>query len=169
MFEELYQAQFKPLQDAYPLNSEVFANGKVYKVIDWGFDGSVPHLVGVDREGNEMTLTSYEAVTYKVCARCKGSGKHSFNLRDGAVCYGCSGVGKSINAPTGFPKKVVMTCIKDWSKFGYTVGSELKGVFSGFSTTGGTPLYKCTDNQFGVSRNLLYSNMLNYFTVKEVR
>lgn len=29
----------------------------------------------------------------KTCTRCQGSGKHSFNLRDGNVCYKCSGAG----------------------------------------------------------------------------
>lgn len=29
----------------------------------------------------------------EVCGRCAGTGKHSFNLRDGSMCYGCSGYG----------------------------------------------------------------------------
>jgi len=27
------------------------------------------------------------------CGRCGGSGKHSYNTRDGSVCFGCSGKG----------------------------------------------------------------------------
>lgn len=29
----------------------------------------------------------------KVCTRCHGSGKYSFNLKDGDTCYGCQGTG----------------------------------------------------------------------------
>ena len=28
------------------------------------------------------------------CPRCNGSGRYSFNLQDGTVCYGCMGRGK---------------------------------------------------------------------------
>lgn len=168
-FEELYQAQFKPLQDAYPLNSEVFSNGKVYIVVDYGFEGTKPHLVGIDREGKEMTLLQYEAVTYKVCTRCKGAGHYSFNLRDGSVCYGCSGVGKSIIAPAGLPKKIALTCTEAWGRFYYEVGDQLNGVFCGFSKTGGTPLYKCTSQKYGTSRELMYNNIIKHFLVKELK
>ena len=34
-------------------------------------------------------------VIAKTCARCNGSGKYSFNLKDGDVCYGCAGSGKT--------------------------------------------------------------------------
>jgi hypothetical protein len=36
--------------------------------------------------------TAIETVT---CARCAGSGSHSFNLMHGSVCYGCNGTGKA--------------------------------------------------------------------------
>jgi len=34
------------------------------------------------------TTLIYETQT---CSRCLGSGHHSFNLRDGTICYGCRG------------------------------------------------------------------------------
>src|SRR5258708_1071140 len=43
-------------------------------------------------------------ITSIICPRCGGSGQHSFNLRDGTVCYGCGGVGKVPCAPKGQPK-----------------------------------------------------------------
>lgn len=43
-----------------------------------------------------MTQRAKERTTKlesETCGRCGGSGKHSFNLRDGDVCYGCGGRG----------------------------------------------------------------------------
>lgn len=42
-----------------------------------------------------MTQTAATAPRFatKTCTRCAGSGRHSFNLRDGDTCYGCSGTG----------------------------------------------------------------------------
>ena len=30
-----------------------------------------------------------------VCKRCSGTGKHSFNLKNGTICFGCSGSGNN--------------------------------------------------------------------------
>jgi ribosomal protein L37E len=43
-------------------------------------------------------------INTRICTRCDGTGKHSFNLRDGDVCYGCGGAGKQIVTPKGQPK-----------------------------------------------------------------
>lgn len=48
-------------------------------------------------------------VPTKVCPRCQGSGKYSFNLKDGDVCYKCNGSGKVIAASKG-QKKIKATC-----------------------------------------------------------
>ncbi len=32
----------------------------------------------------------------KTCSRCGGTGKHSYNYKDGSVCYGCEGYGKKL-------------------------------------------------------------------------
>lgn len=47
-------------------------------------------------------------INAKVCTRCNGTGKHSYNLKDADVCYGCGGTGKMIIAPKG-QKKVKPT------------------------------------------------------------
>jgi len=49
------------------------------------------------------------AINTKVCTRCHGSGSHSFNLKDGTVCYGCGGSEKVVTTPKG-QKKVRPTC-----------------------------------------------------------
>ena len=41
---------------------------------------------------NKTTLT-YDKET---CGRCGGTGQHSFNLRHGSVCYGCTGSGQRL-------------------------------------------------------------------------
>lgn len=38
-------------------------------------------------------LKSKEGLEIKVCSRCGGSGKFSFNLMHGSRCYGCGGTG----------------------------------------------------------------------------
>jgi hypothetical protein len=44
-----------------------------------------------------MTTTTTRTDRYgfpvRTCTRCGGSGHHSFNLRDGDTCWGCSGTG----------------------------------------------------------------------------
>ena len=37
-----------------------------------------------------MTTRTFETVT---CTRCNGTGRYSFNLKDGNTCYGCGGKG----------------------------------------------------------------------------
>jgi hypothetical protein len=32
----------------------------------------------------------------EICGRCAGTGQHSFNARDGRVCFGCNGAGKRL-------------------------------------------------------------------------
>lgn len=39
---------------------------------------------------NSKTFETY------TCFRCQGSGRYSFNLMDGSVCYGCGGTGKKL-------------------------------------------------------------------------
>ena len=51
------------------------------------------------------------AIATQTCNRCNGSGKHSFNLRDGDTCYGCGGSGLVAMAPKG-QKKVKPTAEK---------------------------------------------------------
>lgn len=163
-FEEQYQAQFKPLQDAFPLNSEVFAKGKIYKVIDYGFCGSKPHLVGIDREGNEMQLNEWHTVEYKLCTRCGGSGRYSWNMTHGSLCYGCSGVGKEVLPPEGVSKIIKGVCVVDFPKFNFTKGAEFSGRFCGFSKTGGTPLYYVVNKHAGYK--ILLSNLQKHFQIQ---
>jgi DNA-binding FadR family transcriptional regulator len=39
------------------------------------------------------------------CTRCNGTGRHSFNLRDGSMCYGCSGKGTITTTATEQARK----------------------------------------------------------------
>lgn len=48
-----------------------------------------------------MTMT---AINTKTCTRCGGTGRHSYNLRDADLCYGCGGTGLMLEAPKGQPK-----------------------------------------------------------------
>jgi hypothetical protein len=48
-------------------------------------------------------------INTQICPRCIGTGKHSFNLKDGEVCYGCGGTGMVTVTPKG-QKKVKATC-----------------------------------------------------------
>jgi len=43
-------------------------------------------------------------ITSQPCGRCGGSGRHSYNLRDGDICYGCGGTGMVAMAPKGQKK-----------------------------------------------------------------
>ena len=43
-------------------------------------------------------------ITTQVCPRCIGTGKYSYNLKDGDRCYGCGGTGKVAKAPNGQAK-----------------------------------------------------------------
>lgn len=54
-------------------------------------------------------MTTKVQSTTKTCGRCLGTGKHSYNLKDGDVCYGCGGSGQIAVAPKG-QKKVKPTC-----------------------------------------------------------
>lgn len=47
------------------------------------------------------------------CPRCTGSGRHSFNLRDGDVCYGCSGSGFKMVNPTTDARKAAKAAEKE--------------------------------------------------------
>lgn len=40
-------------------------------------------------------------IAVRVCTRCGGTGKHSYNLRHGDMCYGCGGTGKVVVTPKG--------------------------------------------------------------------
>jgi len=164
-FEAQYQTEFAPIAEKHPIGSEVFANGKVYKVVDYEITGNKRGLVGVDREGNEKALYVFEPVLNKVCGRCGGSGRYSWNQKHGSVCYGCSGVGKQVLAPNGFPQKVKTVCEVDLPKFGFKVGDELRGEFCGFSKTGGTPKYAAVNKRTNVGNIIMYSTIKKHFKV----
>jgi hypothetical protein len=57
--------------------------------------------------------------TTKTCTRCNGSGKHSFNLKDGDVCYKCSGAG--VVAVTSKGAKVKATSTLRKAQIGDTI------------------------------------------------
>lgn len=162
-FEEQYQAQFDGLREEYPLGSEVFANGKVYKITDYEMMGNKSGVVGIDREGNEKSLYEFEPVQYKVCGRCGGSGRYSYNMQHGSICYGCSGIGKQILAPSGYPQKLVAVCTKEVKGFTKWIKlqDEIKAEFCGFTKSGGTPLY-FTDKRV----TLMYKKILDCFVIK---
>lgn len=42
-----------------------------------------------------------DTIASKPCGRCGGSGRHSFNLRDLDMCYGCGGSGRVLATPKG--------------------------------------------------------------------
>lgn len=41
----------------------------------------------------DIVKTTKDGRVLVTCTRCKGCGKHSFNLRDGSTCWGCQGTG----------------------------------------------------------------------------
>jgi len=51
------------------------------------------------------------------CGRCNGTGKHSFNLMHGTMCFGCQGTGKKIVTPKG-QKKIAPTAPVSNAKIG---------------------------------------------------
>jgi len=57
--------------------------------------------------------------TTKTCTRCNGSGKHSFNLKDGTVCYKCAGAG--VVAVTAKGAKVKPTSTLHKAQIGDTI------------------------------------------------
>ena len=168
-FEAQYQADFAPLAEEYPIGSEVFANGKVYKVTDYEIYGNKSGVVGVDREGNEKSLYSFEKIRYKVCGRCGGSGRYSYNHKDGSRCYGCSGVGKQMLAPNGLPQRIRIECIEPLVRFRFAVGEKASCEFIGFSKTGGTPLYhviKSDGPNKGVAYNIRKVTIEKHFKTR---
>lgn len=165
MFEQAYQAEFNPMKEAYPLNSEIFSGGKVYRVTDYVISGNKRGVVGIDREGNEREIYDGEPVRYKVCGRCGGSGRHSWNQTHGSTCYGCSGKGKNTLAPSGFPQKIKAVCAADLPKFGYVKGDEMTGEFCGFSKTGGTPKYLTHNPRRRLDTILLHSTIVKHFEI----
>ncbi len=57
--------------------------------------------------------------TTKTCTRCNGTGTYSFNLKDGTVCYGCSGSG--VVAVTSKGKKIKATSTLRNAQIGDTI------------------------------------------------
>ena len=45
---------------------------------------------------SETEFFTKEGFPMQVCKRCQGSGRYSFNTRDGDRCFGCVGSGKQI-------------------------------------------------------------------------
>jgi len=170
-FEQIYQSQFNVVSEKYPKGSEVFANGKVYKVVDYFGYGEKYGVVGVDREGNEQEIldNDLQPIKYKVCGRCGGSGRFSYNLKDGSTCYGCTGLGKNVLAPVGFPQKIKSVCVVSLEKFGFKEGQEINAEFCGFSKTGGTPKYAVTNNNTKVGNVIMYSTITKHFNVMVVK
>jgi len=150
----------------YPIGSEVFSDGKVYKVVDYEVYGNKSGVVGVDREGNEKALYVFEQIRYKACGRCGGSGRYSYNLKDGSRCYGCSGVGKQMLAPSGLLQRLRVECVEPLPRFKFAPGDHATCEFIGFSKTGGTPLYHVTQTKGpyrGVANNLRIVTIESYF------
>jgi hypothetical protein len=54
--------------------------------------GMPKRLIGV----SVARLAKAEVDFLVKCNRCGGSGKYSFNYRDGSTCYGCNGIGKKL-------------------------------------------------------------------------
>lgn len=56
-----------------------------------------------------MGTTSDNLLRYETteCTRCGGSGRYSFNLMHGSVCYGCGGTGKKLT-PLGERQKAAL-------------------------------------------------------------
>lgn len=53
-----------------------------------------------------MTTPAPEVLETKTCPRCGGSGRYSFNLLDGDLCYGCGGKGWKYT-PKGWAGKLL--------------------------------------------------------------
>jgi len=54
-----------------------------------------------------MKTKTYQHFEAKPCGRCGGSGHFAFNLKDGTICYGCTGRGPvnrglGVDAPAVF-------------------------------------------------------------------
>ena len=41
----------------------------------------------------DIAKTTKDGRIFVTCIRCQGCGQHSFNLRDGSICWGCNGTG----------------------------------------------------------------------------
>lgn len=163
-FEAVYQAEFGPLKEKYE-GQQIFWNGKVYRVVDYFFEGARGVIVGQDREGNEMHIFEgdFEIVKSRGCGRCGGSGRYSYNQMHGSRCYGCSGVGSQLLPPSGYPRQIKAVCHTDWERFYIKKGHNILADFVGFSKTGGTPLYRTYVEETSRTSNLLYNNMVNHF------
>lgn len=106
---------------------------------------------------------------YKVCGRCGGSGRHSYNLKDGSVCYGCGGSGKVASLPEGMAKKFNVT-LSDFD--GLSKKSHSHAVtFNGDKCTakyvsgeGSTAKYLVTNTRTGTGFKLNLSTIEKYFT-----
>jgi len=155
-FEMMYHAEFDPISSESPLGSLVFANGKVYTVVDYEITGNRKGVVGMDREGNEQSLYDFEPIQYRTCGRCGGSGRYSYNLKDGSRCYGCSGVGRQMLAPAGLPQSIRAECVDPLPRFKFASGDQVRCEFIGFSKTRGTPLYHATQTK-GQNRGLAFN------------
>lgn len=64
-----------------------------------------PRLVSAAK----VRLIKAGKIDYKVCGRCGGSGRYSFNMIDRDRCYGCNGSGKALPS-TRDALKVSIVC-----------------------------------------------------------
>ena len=67
-----------------------------------------------------MASVSFERET---CTRCGGTGKFSYNLKDGDMCYGCKGSGMKLSkrgaAAAAYAREISEVAIEDAIKNGF--------------------------------------------------
>ena len=101
-------------------------------------------------------LTSEE----QICPRCLGTGRYSYNQKDGSVCYGCSGKGTVPKLPENTAKTLKLIVITDnWNKYTFKNGEQLKAKFCNLSEKDQTPIYMVS-NKFGTGFKLRLSNII---------
>jgi hypothetical protein len=128
-FEQQYQAQFAVIAEKTPIGSKVFGNDRIYTVTDYEICNGKHGVVGVDKQGNEKSLYDFEPISSdsQTCSRCGGSGRHSYNIRHGSVCYGCEGKGTVPKLPKAATKTMKLVVVTDKTPF--KQGQEVKAKF----------------------------------------
>jgi hypothetical protein len=86
--KQMWMIQFNSLKDTEQAIVKAVCP-EVFTMLDEG--KSVKHPERVYKIA--MSRLSKSPFT-KTCSRCGGTGNHSFNLKDGTICYGCSGYRK---------------------------------------------------------------------------
>jgi hypothetical protein len=86
---------------------------------------------------------------FQVCSRCNGTGRYSYNLKDGSTCYGCGGSGKVSKLPEKTAKTMKLLCnTEEWKKYTFKNGEELKAKFVSLSDKTQEPIYMVS-NKYG--------------------